>query len=280
MKNTPNASFFSYSWYLDAVAENWIVIVNDDYTSGIALPFIERASVRMIYSPIFLRYIEFLGTTPFEGGINELIHSFFQVIDTSYKEELFKGGKEFVYQQITDFSNHKFGSQAERSLKKAIKNEYKIVNTQDCFPILKSVELELKDKFDGINEKSIETLGVLFEAADKAGVMNVYEVVDKASNSLGGIVCLENESSVLYLKGAVSNEAKSNGAMYLALSTAIEKAKKENKTFDFGGSRMEGVMKFNHNLGGEDVVYYNYSIDNGPLWFKVARRLKKKWSKK
>lgn len=280
MKSTPNSSFFSYSWYLDAVAENWIVIVNDDYTSGIALPYIERASVKILYTPIFIRYIEFLGGETYEGGISKLIQSYFQIIETTYNKALFKGGKEQVFQQISDFSLFKMKSQAERSLKKADKLEYKVEESEDYSTIYKTIQSELLNKFSGITEKSLQTLDKLFKAAKEANVLKAYEVKDKDDLKVGGVICLENESSVLYLKGAVNDEAKSAGGMYLALSTAIENAKSKNKCFDFGGSRIEGVKRFNYNLGGKDVVYHSYNIDNGPIWFKLARRIKNRWSKK
>ena len=280
VKSTPNSSFFSYSWYLDAVAENWIIIVNDDYTSGISLPYIERASVKILYTPIFVRYIEFLGDEPFEGGISKLIQSHFQIIETTYNRPLFKGSNEEVFQQITDFSSFKIKSQAERSLKKAEKLEYKVEVSEDYSAIYKTIQNELLDKFSGLTEKSMISLEKLFEAAKKAKVLCAYEVLNKDSSKVGGVICLENENSILYLKGAVNDIAKSDGGMYLALSTAIENAKSKNKSFDFGGSRIEGVQRFNHNLGGKDVVYYSYHIDNGPIWFKLARRIKDKWSKK
>lgn len=58
---TVGASFFSYAWYLDATAENWCIVVDDNYTRGIALPYSKRLGLETLYTPIFVRYIEWLG---------------------------------------------------------------------------------------------------------------------------------------------------------------------------------------------------------------------------
>lgn len=59
--NTAGVGFFSYSWYLDHIAENWAAIVDDDYTKGIAVPFTVRMGVKVAYTPIFVSYVEWLG---------------------------------------------------------------------------------------------------------------------------------------------------------------------------------------------------------------------------
>ncbi|MGY8927293.1 MAG: hypothetical protein ACKVJC_08360, partial [Flavobacteriales bacterium] len=75
------------------------------------------------------------------------------------------------------------------------------------------------------------------------------------------------------LKGTVTEEVKKNGGMYLALNSAIETADSNNKVFDFGGSRISGVKKFNSNLGGEDISYYFLEENKAPLWHKVISKI-------
>ena len=102
-------------------------------------------------------------------------------------------------------------------------------------------------------------------------VLTVYQIPD-----VGGIVCLENKEQVFYLKGAVDAESKKNGGMYLAINSAICEALEKEKAFDFGGSKVDGVKRFNFNLGGSDSVYYNYSNSNYPWWYKALKRILKK----
>ncbi|MFT6503506.1 MAG: hypothetical protein ACJASQ_003643 [Crocinitomicaceae bacterium] len=263
-------SLFAKAWYLDAVAENWCVLVNDDYSRGIALPYSKRAGVEVLYSPIFGRYSELIGE--FKEDELALIKERFKVIEFACRQELFDKTEERIYQAISDFDSHKLGSQAKRSLKKAEKNGFSVALTDDYSNVFSKVKEELNHKFTGITEKSLGALEQLFENAKQAEAIKVFNVA--GNGNLGGIVCFESKDQLLYVKGAVDSETKSNGGMYLALNTAIEYAKENNLKFDFGGSNVEGVKRFNYNLGGVDEVYFMHVQNNGPAWFKLAKRLK------
>ncbi len=271
-----NASVFSYSWYLDATAENWCVLVNNDYSSGIALPYSVRLGVKTLYTPIFVRYIEWLGAKSDFKQIQEKIKGQFSNIEVSIKQPIL-GVKydSYVYQSIEVNVERKLGSQAKRSLKKAMKSELEVLVSKDYSGIENIVKSELVGKYNGIDEVSIHALSKLFQAAKKENRISVYEIKGQ-----GGIVCINDKGSLLYLKGTVSKSCKEQGGMYACLDRAIRDADQEHKKFDFGGSRIDGVKRFNHNLGGKDVTYYGYTFNNAPIWFKLARRIKNKWSKK
>jgi hypothetical protein len=263
-------SLFAKAWYLDAIAESWCVLVNDDYSRGIALPYSKRAGVEVLYSPVFGRYSEVIGE--FKEDELALITERFKVIEFACRHELFDKPEERIYQAISDFKSRKLGSQAKRSLKKAEKNGFSVALTDDYSNVFSKVKEELNHKFMGITEKSLNALKQLFENAKQAEAIKVFNVA--GNGNLGGIVCFESKDQLLYVKGAVDSETKSNGGMYLALNSAIEYAKENNLKFDFGGSNVEGVKRFNYNLGGVDEVYFMHIQNNGPAWFKLAKRLK------
>lgn len=270
-------TFFSFSWYLDAVAENWAVLIDEDYSYGMALPYTKRAGLEILYTPIFVRYVEWFGSESKLKEAQSLIAKRFKIIQLNCSAELLKGNcKEVVY-QVAD-TNRKLGSQAKRSLKKAISEELTVLKSVDYNSVFDVISMELTGKHEGLTSKSIQNLEKLFQAGKEANVLNAYQVVRQSSE--GGIVCFEDEKRSLYLKGAVTENVKRNGGMYLALNSAIESALTKKVNFDFGGSKAAGVKKFNHNLGGKDAVYYAYNINNGPKWFSFLKTVRNKWKKK
>jgi hypothetical protein len=48
-------SVFSQSAYLDATADHWGVLWNDDRSGGIACPFAVKLGVKILYAPFFHR---------------------------------------------------------------------------------------------------------------------------------------------------------------------------------------------------------------------------------
>lgn len=272
-------SVFCHSWYLDAVAENWSIIVDDNYTCGMPLPYATRMGVCFLYTPIFVRYVEWIGDDKLLGQSVETVKSCFSLIELSCKDTIFDGlNKSFVFQKIEKSDELKLSSQAERSLKKASKENYHIRETRDFESVLGMTTSLLTDKHEGLTQKSMNHLGELFNNAKAHERLIAFEVW--GDSFLGGVICISSSSTLLYVKGSVVEEAKKNGGMYLAIHHAIEYARKNGLDFDFGGSRIDGVKSFNHNLGGKDTVYYAYEINNAPVWFNAARRLKKIWAKK
>lgn len=264
---------------MDAVAENWSVIVDDNYTCGMALPFTRRLGVEILYTPIFVRYIEWFGSKKDWLKANAIIRSRFNQIELNLKEPVLGNWtKEYMFQVIDTSDERTIRSQAKRSINKALKNELTIEQSNEYRSVYDVIRSELESKIQGLDTSAIERLEELLNNAKENNMLMSYMVSD--GNIQGGILCIENKSSILYLKGAVADKVKKNGGMYLAMDQAIKDAVGQELQFDFGGSRVEGVRTFNHNLGGKDAVYYAYEINKGPKWFNFARRLKSKWSRK
>lgn len=265
-----SASFFSYSWYLDAVAENWCVLVTDDFSAGIALPYSRRLGVEILYVPIFGRHSHVFGSL--NSSSLEAITKRFKVREFAITTSLFGQEQERVHQVISDFENRKLSSQAKRSLKKAKNTDVVLTDNENYDSIFLAIQQELEGKFQGVNAERLQRLEKLFTNAQENGVLKVFEVTD--GKETGGIVCLESETQVLYLKGACPENLKRNGGMYMALNAAIEYAQSKNSIFDFGGSNVEGVKRFNTNLGGSDQAYYFHEVNKAPFWFQWARKIK------
>jgi len=274
VQRTEGASFFSYAWYLDVVAENWCVLVNDNYSSGIALPYVVNLGVKTLYTPVFARYYEVLGDSN-GGDFEKEIKKTFQFYNFAVKQPVFSEEHELSeYQVLSIDLEQKFSSQAKRSLKKALKNGLEIQFSSEYDSVLSVVSKELNHKIEGINEISLATLGRLFETAKNENCTRVFHFGQE-----GGIVCLEKKGQLLYLKGTVTPEFKKNGGMYMALNSAIQYAKGKGLHFDFGGSRVEGVKRFNHNLGGKDEFYYCYLKEDYPFWYRFLKNLKRRLKK-
>ena len=68
--------------------------------------------------------------------------------------------------------------------------------------------------------------------------------------------------------------AKKNGAMYGLMNFAFETYKDRYSKFDFGGSDVESVATFYKKFGAIDNSYYNYLINDLPLWFNLLKKIK------
>jgi hypothetical protein len=274
------SNHFSHSWYLDACAADWCVLIDDDWKNGIALPFACNLGIENITPVIFGRTLDFIGDdTNFQSKALEEIQKRFKIgrLQTEKKIDLHEAKPpvkivvtEKVH-QIIDFEII-LGSQAKRMLKKAAKSELIIQETNDWEGIIAIAETELSAKISEFNEANLKRLRNLTKALSDSNqllCMGIYE----GEILSGGMVFAIAPSVNLYLKGAALPEAKKNGGMYLCMHTFIQKTLAENKVFDFGGSSVEGVQRFNYNLGGKDNSYYIYEWDCAPWWYHFSKKM-------
>lgn len=267
------ASVFSESAYLDATTENWSILYSDDRKSGMACPFVVKGGVKVLVTPFFNRYMEWIGEPVPEEKLIEALKSEFPVADL----QLGKGFSlnQRVFQQLEP-GKIRLNQQAKRSLNKASVFE---VTQEENIPILmKLLQNELQNRIPGINEQTLPILEKLVTRYS-GNRLRQFNLLDE-NNWMGGIWILENDSTVLYLKGTTLEEAKKSGGMYKLMLHAIKYAASKGKKFDFGGSNAESVRRFNLNFGAEDVVYSHISWNNAPFWWKTVKKIRDKWTKK
>lgn len=275
---TSDAAIFSASFYLDALAENWCVLVDDDYTVGVALPYTVRARRKILYTPIFVSYLEVLGSIPSTLPLKKIILKQFKTIEIEFKHAILGPPSELFVMQLLD-ENTKRKGQVNRMLNKSNRAELEIVQSENWHIVFKVISDELKGKFSGMTDQSLERLRMAYSEATDRNLVRVFEIRNAAA-CLGGVICLEKNGQLLYSKGATGDDVRENGGMYAAIDAAIAYAKEHDLSFDFGGSRVEGVRRFNLAFGGVDVDYCSYRIDKSPRWFRWVRRLKRRYGKK
>lgn len=267
------ASVFSESIYLDATTENWSILYSDDLKSGMACPYVVKGGVKILVTPFFNRFMEWIGEPVPEQELIAALKNEFPVADL----QLGRGCdlNQRVYQELKP-GNVKLNQQAKRSLNKSV--NFTVSREKNIPAMMALLQNELQNRIHGINEQTLPVLEKLVKNyADKR--LGQFNLLD-GDTWLGGIWILETDSTVLYLKGTTGEEAKKSGGMYKLMLNAIEYAASKEKIFDFGGSNVESVRRFNLNFGAEDVVYSHISWNNAPLWWRTVKKIRDKWIKK
>lgn len=268
-----NASVFSESKYLDATSENWAILYSSDLKSGMACPYVVKGGISVLVTPFFNRFMEWVGEPVPEEELVKALKSEFKVADLQVGKGF--SGNQRIYQRLEP-GMLKLNQQAKRSFNKA--KEFSVKQEVLVPVMMHLLQTELANRIHGISAATLPILEklVLGYEHSRLGQFNLYQ----ENEWLGGIWILETDSTVLYLKGTTTEEAKKLGGMYKLMLTAIEYADSKGKTFDFGGSNVESVRRFNLNFGAEDVVYSQLSWNNAPFWWRTLKMIRDKWTKK
>lgn len=280
VRNTPGSDVFSLSVYLDHVAERWCIFVDEEYTRGIALPYVVRLGIKLCYTPIFVRYVEWFGL-PMDDHrfMVELKHHFPSGRLQTKNKVRTKRLKRRIYQRIDVSTIPEINSQSKRMLNKYERSEIQLVWENDIQTVIRFIRTELPMKVTSLDKKSIDRLEKLVSALNDQGMLRTVVAKD-GDKGVGGLFVIPFNGSFLYLKGAMAKDPKEMGVMYGAMQLAIEEAQKEGVDFDFGGSNAEGVKRFNYNLGGEDRKYYVIDWDNTPTWYRFLMKARNVWKRR
>ncbi|MGV3610038.1 MAG: hypothetical protein ACO1N0_03750 [Fluviicola sp.] len=271
--SSQNASVFSESIYLDATAENWSILYSDDLKSGMACPYVVKGGVKILVTPFFNRFMEWIGEPVSEQKLMEALKSEFPVADLQVGRGFLLNQR--IYQKLAP-GNLKLNQQAKRSLNKS--TEFVVKQGENIPEMMRLLQSELQNRIHGINAQTLAILEKLVTGYQGKRLVQLNLLHE--NTWLGGIWILETDSTILYLKGTTNEDAKKSGGMYKLILHAIEYAHSREKIFDFGGSNVESVRRFNLNFGAEDVVYSQISWNNAPFWWRTLKMIRDKWIKK
>jgi hypothetical protein len=280
---TPCALIYNKSFFLDILADNWCIYVDDDYSKGIALPFTSRLKVNTVYTPNFIRSFDILGINP--GNIlNEFIESDslkFRNGNLILNVQSNLGVLQFKkFQQIPSINHFEINTLAKRMLKKFDSLEYDMNQSVSLDRVLHFFKIELFPRISNLNSKDYNLFSNLLRELDKQGALKMNCIVNGNKELIAVAVFMEYKNRVTYIKGVATHNLMKNGAMYALLYNEIIKTREKNFDFDFGGSNIESISRFYKNLGGQDEYYSSLEWGDLPRYYKVVRGIYHKLSNK
>lgn len=279
-----NESIFVYSWYLDALCEEWDGYVKNDYEAVFPIAPKHKFKIAYLYQPFFTRYF---GVYSAEQPSVELVNEFMSIMLSAYKNLQFclhesntigiqavkKTERQFQYLSISDSYENLYKGYSEnvkRNIKKAIKQELRIesfISPEEIVELFKKTkgnELEL------FLPKHYQLLIQLMNTCllhKKGHTIAVY----KGTELCAAAFFMHSNKRYTYLKSGITNEGKESGAMHFLIDHFIREHSGKSNILDFGGSSVESVARFYKSFGARDCVYLQ--LERGALfkllkWFK------------
>ena len=178
-----------------------------------------------------------------------------------------------MHQYLDLKSEFRYSTNAKRLIKKA-NEKFHYKRSHKAEELIELFRETAFKKIDSITNEDLNRLENLMYVALEKEKGELY-LIYSHHDVVGGGFFLKDKKRITYLKGASTEEAKKSGAMFGLIDHAIKHYRDHYNTFDFGGSDVENVANFYKKFGATDRVYYNYSIDNLPLWFKTLKKIRK-----
>lgn len=275
--NSKKENVFCYSWYLDAVAENWGALVSDDeYSTILPIPYTMKFGKKHFYQAFFTREYSIFGNDFNWQQALTYIEKNFPHLQFRTAEVLnVKNVEEFSHQEIMLSMDYKsnYRSNAKRLIKKGLKFHHFEISNDPQF-LIDLFKTTVGHKINAIGPEELAALLQLMKAAINNNNGELIAVKNESNEIVAGGFFLKDKKRITYLKGAANDTAKKSGAMFALFDYSFERYATKFDTFDFGGSNIENVAAFYKKFGATDRIYYNYTIDNTAIWFKTLKRMK------
>lgn len=265
IKNAINSRIYAFSWYLDCVADNWDVLVLNNYDAVMPLPWREKYYIKYVYLTPWIQQLGIFSTNDLDA---DLVLDFLSRIPSKFKKvDQFlnthnKINAEKRVNYILSLQDSylelikNFSKRRKRSIKKAQKSNLIVSKNNDASRI---IELFKEQKSNEIKRPENEylILNKLTKVLAQKGQVKILEV-HLNNNFVGGVIFLIDTKRITYLFSALSEKGRELNVMSLLINNMINEYANSHYIFDFEGSMIKNIASFFKSFGAEIEYYYHY----------------------
>ena len=278
-----NSKIYAHSWYLDIVADDWNVLIFNDYEAVMPIPRGKKYFFNYVYTPLWVLELGvFYSNSDFD------YHEFFKKIDTlfSYIDLRLNSGninktnkystelRQFQYlnlkrdykQLYTDFRKDR-----KKDLQKAKENNLVEVWNDDIVNMIQLFKKNVGTRLSYVSTKDYDILFKLIKFCLKkemGEVLSVYQNKDLVASGF----FLKYKDTITILISSTDFSNRNNGANTFFIDVALRKYIDEYSEFNFGGSSIKSIAHYFNSFGALTKKYYSLKRNNLPGIIKVFKQ--------
>ena len=273
--NAFNSRIYAFSWYLDIVADNWDVLILDDYEAVMPLPWRKKYLIRYVY---LTPWVQQLGLFTLNEIENDIADDFINAIPKKFKliEMFLNSQNHLISNKMTVRNNYILMLKEPydniyKNYKKGRKSDIKVAQKaeiilQEVNNPSKTIELfrNIKSKEIDREESDYQILKSLVKKLTELDKVKIYEAYDSKNEFLGGAFFIIDNFRITYLFSAVNEEGRNKNVISLIINSMIKEFSNSNLIFDFEGSMIDSLASFFKSFGSEEEKYYFFRLSRLP----------------
>ena len=264
IENSVQSRIYAFSWYLDIVADNWDVLVFDDYKAVLPIPWKKKYGIKYITQPFFCQQ---LGVFSIEKIAIELQEQMIKkVLDKFVKISLnFNSDNSLISENIGLMKNYilelndsyetlfkSFSKGRKHAVKVGEKNNLSIKNAS----VLELINIKNKFyNYPGFSEEKLVDICKSILKTNKGFVLGVF----KDDVLVGGGVFLIANNRITYLFSAFNDKGRKLQAASFLIKSIIERNENSNFILDFEGGNLPNIATFFKSFGAKFEEYQQYT---------------------
>jgi hypothetical protein len=273
-----NGLIYAYSFYLDALADDWDALVLNDYEAVMPLVRRKKYGISYLYQPVFVAQLGLFGKN-IDGDLLSKFLNFIPKKFRLWEFSLNHGNvfplKEFDLQlrnnYVLDLSNdyallqRSYRENIRRNVKKSLSYgcTFQQVTVRQVMALAKEFA---PDK--SVDEKQLQRFEKLYHILEGKGMAKAYGVAGKDGQLLSSCVFFFSHGRAYYILVGNHPNGRTLGASHLLIDGFIKEHAEQQLLLDFEGSDLRNLAFFYSSFGAAEEKYSSIKLNRLPLLVK------------
>lgn len=276
-----NGLIYGYSYYLDAMTDNWDALVFYDYEAVMPLPWRKKAGIFYLYQPFNIAQLGVFGKEINE----ELVKTFLQQVPKHFRywdlplnphNRFNIPGFPFYGRINYTISLDKSYDDLYNGYSENIKRNIKKNKDAGCL-VTTEVDIDATTQLNKLHNKEAtindyENFKKLFFYLKEKGLAKTYGVIAANGKLLSSAVFFFSHNRAYYILVGNHPDGRHVGASHALIDAFIKDHAEKKLTLDFEGSDIEGLAQFYRGFGGVEEKYPAIRLNRLPFYLKWLKK--------
>jgi len=260
---------YAYSWYLDAVADDWCALVTEDYSSIMPLPCSTRASMDYVHTP---PYVQQLGVFSGDEVSAEALSSFINCIPQRFGHvdlnlndsnlvvpselEVHKNRNlVLALDKSPDLITQSFSRNHKRNIRKAARAGLVYDVVDDAEQVIEIFESGRGRTLGDYSDMDHRLFRVLLRELQQRGKATILMANSADGDPVAGAVFFMSHGGTYFIFSGTSESGKKLSAMHGLIDHFLERHSAGLVFLDFEGSHLDDLARFYAGFGADETLF-------------------------
>ena len=277
MDQAENSRIYGYSWYLDAMAENWDALVLGDHEWIMPLPWRSIYGIRYIYQPFLCAQLGIFGkplTVELTRQFIEAIPACFRLAEISLNpgnsgapHSLIRNNYVLDLRPSYEQLYQQYRENIQRNTKKAFQLGCQVTFEIGVEQVI-GLALSQMHKTDKNIERNIQLFNKLYELLKIKQEATIYGINGPDGQLLASAVFFFSKGRAYYILVGNHPNGRTIGASHALIDAFIKDHSGQQLLLDFEGSDIRNLAFFYSSFGAGLEQYPFLKWNRLPAWLK------------
>lgn len=282
--NSFQSKIHAFSWYLDIVADNWSVLVLDDYKAVMPICWRKKYGVKYVYPPFWL--LE-LGVFSSDDTVNcslffDVVFQEFNYVETKLSIDNYSQKKSpfFIEKHVQVLSIEEeyntifleYRKDRRKDVQKAIKSDLTEKWNDKPSKLIQLFKNNVGKRTPFIKEEDYLKLEKLISVCLQKKVGELLSIYNNENKLVASGFFLKYRDCITILVSSTDFKNRKSGENTYLIDRAIFKYQNNYNLFNFGGSSMNSIANYFLSFGAITLKYHQIKYNKLPFLLRLFKK--------